>query len=403
MSMDRNPAAVAGGAADAASERPCGASASALVEGGLRSRSARRWYVGAAISLLWLVLPLALLYPSDFASPAGVAVIVGSAVFAVLYVIAPPLAAILPPRRRWAPATVLFALSLAATWAGGGIVDAASFWPFVVSVVAVSTTSRWLSYAVSAALAAAALVVELTSGAATPAWLMPLITLWVGIAMTSFAANVDALRRLRAARQELAVAAVDQERYRFARDMHDVLGHSLSAIAVKSELAQALAVRDAEAAAREIGEVHELARATLADVRAVVSGYRRIDLAAELDSARALLGAAGIVARVDGTAEEVPEAPRELFAWVVREACTNVIRHSGARSCWIRVAADRVRVADDGTGARRPEDASGGAAVEGADRSGSGLIGIRERVDALGGTLALGRGPEGGFVVEVRI
>ena len=195
------------------------------------------------------------------------------------------------------------------------------------------------------------------------------------------ARNVELAR----ARTDLADLAVARERERIARDVHDILGHSLTVITVKAELAGRLLPESPERAAREVADVESLARAALADVRATVSGFRAVSLANELASARVALEAAGVEAHVPSAADEVPEGLRELFAWTVREATTNVVRHASARTCEITLTSNRVRVSDDGVG----PDGSVGA--------GSGLVGLRERAAATGARVLLGRSASGGF------
>ncbi|NEA31127.1 sensor histidine kinase [Streptomyces sp. SID13031] len=197
---------------------------------------------------------------------------------------------------------------------------------------------------------------------------------------------------LTAARKEFAELAVQEERNRFARDLHDILGHSLTVITVKAELAGRLIEANPERAATEVADVEQLARAALADVRAAVAGYRELSLAGELVSARTALQAAEIKADLPTVVDEVPEANRELFAWVIREGVTNVVRHSGAKKCTIKLSARQIEVLDDGKG-----PAPGGGA------SGHGLVGLRERADEAGASLQLGTAPEGGFRLAVRV
>ncbi|MET8260645.1 sensor histidine kinase [Micromonospora sp. NPDC005205] len=195
---------------------------------------------------------------------------------------------------------------------------------------------------------------------------------------------------LRAAQQEIGRLAVAEERSRAARDLHDILGHSLTVVAIKAELAGRLIEVDRERAATEIAEVEALARAALADVRQTVGAYREVSLAAELAGARSALASAGIAADVSA---EVPELPQEwdrLFGWAVREGVTNVVRHSGARCCVIRVHPDRVEISDDGGGPSTP------------DPSGHGLVGLRERARRLDAVVTVGRRPTGdGFLLRV--
>jgi two-component system sensor histidine kinase DesK len=161
--------------------------------------------------------------------------------------------------------------------------------------------------------------------------------------------------KLNQARAELARTAVAEERLRISRDLHDLLGHSLSLIALKSELAGRTIESDPQRAAKEIAELEAVARRSLAEVRQAVTGYRQPSLAAELAAARRMLASAGIDCRVDvpGT-YALPLAVDALLAWTVREASTNIVRHSGARHARITVAVTgasaSAELTDDGAG-----------------------------------------------------
>jgi two-component system sensor histidine kinase DesK len=163
-------------------------------------------------------------------------------------------------------------------------------------------------------------------------------------------------------------------------------------ITVKAELAQKLLDVDLERARAELADLERLSRDALTDVRRAVEGYRDITLPGELVRARVALRAAEIAAELPNSTDDVPSELRELFAWTVREGVTNVIRHSGAKRCWVNVTADRVEVLDDGRGL----SASGGSA-------GHGLIGLRERACMVGASLQVGTGPAGGFRLAVKV
>jgi two-component system sensor histidine kinase DesK len=178
------------------------------------------------------------------------------------------------------------------------------------------------------------------------------------------------------ARAEIAILAAENERIRIARDLHDLLGHSLTTITVKAGLAARIGVSDYERALREIAEVETLARQTLTDMRATVTGYRDVTLAAELATGRELLRAAGVAAEIPRAVDIVDPDHRELFGWVVREGLTNIVRHARASSCEVRLSAAEVEIVDDGIG--------------GAAAAGNGLSGLRERVAAAGGVVEAG-------------
>jgi len=198
------------------------------------------------------------------------------------------------------------------------------------------------------------------------------------VALTMFAVMqvVRGNQALAEARAELARLAAENERIRIARDLHDLLGHSLTTITVKAGLARRLGSADPARAVDQIAEVEDLSRRALADVRAAVSGYRDVTLVNELARGRELLRAAGINADLPTAADMVDPANQELFGWAVREGLTNVIRHSRASSCAVRLAPSSMEITDDGIGAAAP--------------AGNGLRGLRERVAAAGGTLDAG-------------
>jgi two-component system sensor histidine kinase DesK len=153
---------------------------------------------------------------------------------------------------------------------------------------------------------------------------------------------------------------------------------------VKSELARRVMDSDPRRAAAEVADIERLSREALADVRATVAGYRGVTLAAEISSARAALDAAGVVADLPGAVDEVPGERRELFGWVLREGVTNVIRHSDAQRVRVAVSARSVEIVDDGHPGPNGHE-------------GSGLAGLRERLDQVGGRLDAGPVEDGGF------
>jgi two-component system sensor histidine kinase DesK len=199
--------------------------------------------------------------------------------------------------------------------------------------------------------------------------------------------------KLQDAREELARHAVEEERTRFARDVHDVLGQTLTLIVAKQRLALRL-LNNPEAAAVELKDAETLTRDALREVREVAGGYRQPTLTSELSGARVALETAGIQAIVDNEVGLLSRDVEATLAWTVREGVTNVVRHSGARTCTIRVhARDRavvVDVIDDGGGAQ-------GAVT------GMGVAGLRERVEAQGGTLHWDSPGSGGFHLSAEL
>ncbi|WP_406483682.1 sensor histidine kinase [Streptomyces platensis] len=226
-----------------------------------------------------------------------------------------------------------------------------------------------------------------------------------GFMMVGVQYLIHTSRELRAAREEVARLAANDERLRLSRDLHDLLGHSLSLITLKSELAGRMLPDRPADAARQVADIEQVSRQALLDVREAVSGYRRPRLAVELAGARAALRTAGVTAVVDPALEDeyrgLAADGEGALAWALREAVTNVIRHSGARRCELLLteewAADERRclcltVLDDGTGPPR------------AQHDGNGLSGLRERLALADGRLETGPAPRGrGFALRARV
>lgn len=221
------------------------------------------------------------------------------------------------------------------------------------------------------------------------AWYGPALA---GVIVAIIYRFIQAVAELRSTREELARAAVDAERLRFARDLHDLLGHTLSVMVVKAQVTRKLAARDPELAAQQALDIEEIGREALTEVRQTVAGYRGRGLARELEAARTALAGAGLTVAVRQDGPPVPAGADALLGWVVREGVTNVIRHSGGHECQVEVRNDggcaTVTIRDDGTG-----EPAAGALPSG----GHGLDGLRERLAADGGTLIAGPGPGGGF------
>lgn len=200
--------------------------------------------------------------------------------------------------------------------------------------------------------------------------------------------NIDLVR----AQEENARLVIDNERNRFARDLHDILGHSLTVITVKAELAGRLLDVDPDRARAEVADLERLSRDALADVRRAVHGYRELTLPGEIARAGVALEAAQISAELPNAADEVPTEARELFAWTLREGVTNVIRHSHAAHCCVRLGTNFLEVRDDGRGSDQSADRG----------PGQGLIGLRERAGLVGATIVT-RTLDPGFSLEVRL
>ncbi|MFJ1745236.1 sensor histidine kinase [Streptomyces sp. NPDC088116] len=226
-----------------------------------------------------------------------------------------------------------------------------------------------------------------------------------GFAMSGVRQLVRTTVELREARATVAELAANEERLRLARDLHDLLGHSLSLITLKSELAGRMLPGQPDRAAEQVADIERVSRQALMDVREAVTGYRRPTLPGELAGARTALAVAGILAEVpadvpDGLpGGELTEESEAALAWSLREATTNVVRHSGARRCVVALTPRQtlegpvleLTVEDDGSGA---SDTNGVP-------YGNGLTGLAERLATVGGTLETGRS-RSGFALTVR-
>jgi two-component system sensor histidine kinase DesK len=256
-------------------------------------------------------------------------------------------------------------------------IAAGAFFIYAASMIAQLENPRW---AVRGVIAIAVItVVEaviLRHDIVSASWPVVFVLIVGGI-NTHYSQVGRANARLRLAHDEIEHIAKLAERERIARDLHDVLGHTLSLVILKSELASKLAERDPERSREEIRDVERIAREALAEVRAAVSGYRTSGLDAEVQRARNTLSTAGVRLETDIATRKLPPAQEAVLCLALREAITNIVRHAGARSCRLTVACGdatcSLSIADDGRGGNAP--------------FGSGLSGMRERVDVLGGTL----------------
>lgn len=240
------------------------------------------------------------------------------------------------------------------------------------------------------AIPASALVmylVGLHSGEKEARGLLFLVAL-IGFAMTGVGQLVRTTIELRKARATVAQLAANEERLRLARDLHDLLGHSLSLITLKSELAGRMLPDHPDKAAQQVADIEQVSRQALVDVREAVTGYRRPRLAAELAGVQVALTAAGVVAEVPAEPDlaDVPEEAESALAWALREAVTNVVRHSGAERCAVRLL--RRQTLDGPVLELCVEDDGSGGSGTG---PGNGLTGLTERLEKAGGTLEAGR------------
>ncbi|MEW2577366.1 sensor histidine kinase [Streptomyces syringium] len=274
-----------------------------------------------------------------------------------------------------------------------------SVWLVLLVYVAVSAgvmlPMKW-ALRVIPSVAASELVIGLVEGAGTSRQLtLVLPTLLGGAAMMGIVQMGRTMRELREARATVAHLAANEERLRLARDLHDLLGHSLSLITLKSELAGRMLPDRPGQAAQQVADIERVSRQALVDVREAVSGFRRPTLDAEIAGARTALAAAGVTAAVGGASGHagLPAEEEGALAWALREAVTNVVRHSGAGRCEVTLEEQGdelcLTVTDNGHGPARPH--------------GNGLTGLAERLALAGGRLETGRGPRGGFRLRARV
>ena len=270
----------------------------------------------------------------------------------------------------------------------GLILTGLALWPFnqgafvylMIAGITMALHPSWRAWIATVFIVGALtfVAVLITGSPKNILFLVPFSSLFGGFGNLIYMRGVRRDAELRLSQEEVRRLATLAERERIGRDLHDLLGHTLSLVAIKSELARKLALRDAGAAQREMEEVERVARHALAEVRAAVTGMRRGDLAAELVSARLMLEASGILLRGE-TVESIqlPHAVEAPLALVLREAVTNIHRHARATEARIEISSEegefRMRISDNGCG--------------GLAAHGNGLSGMRERMRALGGSL----------------
>lgn len=336
------------------------------------------------------------------------------------------------PWLRWGVITALLLAALAVVPGAGS--QALTFLVFVAAV-----GMSLLPAAQGFTLLAVLYVVAEGSGRIIPGWRPGndgFAVLLGGLATWAFRMSRIRLRRLIAAEHDLGELALEEQRSRIARDLHDILGHSLTVISVKAELARRLLDVDIERTRSELDDLEALARDALADVRATALGVRGVSLSGEIATARAALESAGVQADLPTTTDGIPSRWRELFAWTVREGVTNVIRHSNADHCRIILDTRGISVIDDGvcrtvpfdvdraaTGRPAPDHAvktattldvrvdtgsgsepAASAAGDEPVTQGHGLAGLRQRASLAGARMEAGPRSDGaGFMLRVEV
>ncbi|MEV4146490.1 sensor histidine kinase [Amycolatopsis sp. NPDC049691] len=346
-----------------------------------------RWPIAGVVFLLPFLIPVTKSLAARPEVDAGV-VLTGSLVYAYA------LCYLLFPFVFRRPRTAKLAFGIAMNVLGLGVVGVTSASPFILlygtAVMVFLTPAAWAVIVDVATLLTGALLL-VAEGKFLDDY-GDLITVGsVTLAMFFMANLVRAVRRLELANKEIATLAVTNERQRVARDLHDLLGHSLTTITVKAGLARRVleSSGDIPRTVEEIREIESLTRSALSDVRATVSEYREVSLPAEVAGARAALRAAEIDADLPHAVDNVRPEFQSVFGYVLREAVTNVLRHSGAKQVKVRLGDTWLEVEDDGTATEVV--------------AGNGLRGLTERLTAVGGTLRTSARPGGGLLVRAEI
>jgi two-component system sensor histidine kinase DesK len=269
--------------------------------------------------------------------------------------------------------------------ASGMFIYVAAFIPFISESIAVCVTTF---------IAACAVIM-------TEGWLLHMspwnwaftafFAVAVGLGNLVAAQRMRANKRLNLAHEQIAHLAKLAERERIARDLHDVLGHTLSVVVLKSELAGKVMERDPARARKEIGEVEQIARKALGEVREAIRGYRSEGLAAEIARAQKTLDAAGVTLECLAKPPQLAAAEETVLSLIVREAVTNIVRHAQASHCRLEFAAN-----GDGTALVVEDDGRGGIRQEG-----NGLRGMRERVESIGGRFQIDSAQGTRLVIEI--
>lgn len=353
------------------------------VEKGRGSRLRR--LMGVSFGFVYLVYPVSDIVTGKVGGAGAAWQLAALAAFVTTYV-----AAVLSPgdygdRGRWTVPLMAVTTAMAIVFPllfGGGWTAL----PIYVTVMLSMALPLRPALVAMAVMALVVLVDSRLAGADAETIVLLLVQVWtLGILFASVRNTRMLVLRLEDAQREVARLAAGEERLRIARDLHDLLGHSLSLIVIKSELAGRLAEQGSDRTAREIADIESVARQALVEVREAVTGYRRRGFSEELDGARAALTAAGlrVAVRISGT--PLPDGLDGLFGWAVREAATNVVRHARATRC-------EIGVAHDGSGAVLEVGDDGDA---GPYEPGSGLRGLAERVRAEGGVMEAGPVPSG--------
>lgn len=343
------------------------------------------WLMGP-VWLVFMVFPVLDLLETPRTAVARVAAWAVLGVFTAIYAFGffatdRPWADRLP--RRWVEASTVALVVLTVAGIALQRTDAMGLLIYTSAFALLLAPVRLATVVATATVAATAVLVTFVEDLAGGLFFLPVM-----LATVVTLATTRIMEDRRIVNQEVADELnLVEERERVARDVHDVLGHSLTVVVTKAELAERLLDVDLDRARAELAEIRSLSREALSEVRATVAGLRVARLGDELVAARGALTAAGIEAVVPTDPAVVDPRRRLVLAWVLREAVTNVVRHSAAQRCVVELGHDRLSVRDDGRGRQQGP--------------GNGLRGVAERVRSAGGTLVVDDAPGGGTRLEV--
>lgn len=347
--------------------------------------------LGASPWLIFLVWPAFATVASDAGAGLTALALVSLAVFVGVYLRAFLRSRIFPGRPRWASTLVYTAVlvaAIAAMYPAAGV-TALNATPFIVALWLFSHPIRIGLLAAVLTAAASIAVTLLVVGVEGLPWIgFPLLIGFAVMALVRFGMVKEESARVLG--EQLVLS---RQREDFARDIHDILGHSLTVVTVKAELAGRLVRSDPDRAEAELADILEISRGALTDVRSTVGRLRAPELMTQVRAARSALEAAGIAASLPspGAVNALDDSTQELFAWCLREAVTNIVRHSGASRCTVTIEPRLLAVVDDGVG---PGDAEAG--------QDGGLAGMRSRAAEASATLSIGPAHPG-TRVEVRL
>jgi two-component system sensor histidine kinase DesK len=355
------------------------------------TRSRLPTLIWPALFLFYLAQPVTEAFGTPHSAQLRAAVVAVTLVYAVSYLLTIGFG-IRNPSRPFRVTAVAWLYLMPVLLALLGGTDLLVYWTYAIAAALILLPRN---IGVAAGLASAIVLLAATTiELGSPHWDNAMILVVMTMAMFGFIALNRTVAELRRAQDRVAELAVAEERARLSRDLHDVLGHSLTTITVKAGLARRVlqSSGDRDRAATEISDVEHLSRQALVEVRATVSGYRTASLTNELIGAREALRAAEITADLPHAVDNVAVEFQEPFAYVLREGVTNVIRHSGATRCAVRLGDSWIEIHDDGTG----------STVD-SGRSGHGLTGLAERLAPLGGSVDAGPAEDGGFRLRATV